>query len=202
MNNHCLRFENVSSMVIDDLKFNEDIGRGDNLTFKDIYDRYHPILYTLALNMLHDRESARDIVHNVFLKFWMNRRVMTTLTDANLLNYLYTMTKNSVLNVIKRKKIELKVYSEKKMTDKTFEDSIYEKMIGYEKHRMVEDAILLLSPIKQTIVSLKREGFTNAEIAQKLSLSVNTVKAHYAVALNKLKDTLKYVTIFILYMII
>lgn len=189
-------------MVNDELKFNEEIDVSENIAFKDIYDRYHPILYTLALNMLRDSESARDVVQNVFLKFWMHRKVLATLTNVNILNYLYTMTKNSVLSIIKRKKIELKVYSEKKMTDNALDEGVYERLIANEKYHMVEEAIVRLSPIKQKIVSLKREGFTNVEVAQKLNLSVNTVKVHYTVALKKIKEYLECVTLLILFMMV
>lgn len=189
-------------MVNDELKFNEEIDVSENVAFKDIYDRYHPILYTLALNMLRDSESARDVVQNVFLKFWMHRKVLATLTNVNILNYLYTMTKNSVLSIIKRKKIELKVYSEKKMTDNALDEGVYERLIANEKYHLVEKAIVRLSPIKQKIVSLKREGFTNVEVAQKLNLSVNTVKVHYAVALKKIKEYLECVTLLILFMMV
>ena len=76
-------------------KSGEWLGQEDMLSFKEVFDKYHPILYTLALNMLNDAEEAKDIVQNVFLKFWNNRSVLGSISKENLLNYLYTITKNS-----------------------------------------------------------------------------------------------------------
>ena len=177
-------------------KSGECYGLDDLTYFKEVFDKYHPILYTLALNILNDAEEAKDIVQNIFLKFWNNRSVFQSIPKENILNYLYTMTKNSVLSGIKRKKIEQKVYSERKR--EIVEDSTYERIFMTEKYRHVEEFVSTLSPIKQKIVNLKREGFSNIQIAQKLNLSVNTVKSHYAVVLKKMRESLQYLSMIVI----
>ena len=182
---------------MDSPNYSKGLGPDEMMSFKEAFDKYHPILYTLALNMLHDPEDAKDIVQNIFLTFWKNKGILESVARENILNYLYTMTKNSVLSLIKRKKIEQKVYSERKRD--AAEDSIHERIFKYEKYLHIEESIMTLTPIKQEIVRLKRDGVSNVEIARKLNLSVNTVKSHYAVALKKMRDALRYLTMAILF---
>ena len=182
---------------MDSPNYGKGLGPDEMMSFKEAFDKYHPILYTLALNMLHDAEDAKDIVQNVFLTFWNNKSILESVARENVLNYLYTMTKNSVLSLIKRKKLEQKVYSEWKRD--AAEDSVHERIFKYEKYRHVEESISTLTPVKQEIVRLKRDGFSNVEIARKLNLSVNTVKSHYAVVLKKMRDALRYLTITVLF---
>ena len=176
------------------LKYGEEEAPcNESETFRQAYDRYHPILYTLALNMLHDRDIARDIVQDVFVKLWLNRFILENISGEKLLNYLYTITKNSVLNILKHKNIEQAFVSEKQKNGNVSEDSLLADLIKNENYRLVEKAIAGLSPIKQNVIRLKREGFSNIEIAQKLDLSVNTIKSHYSVALKEIKEKLKYI---------
>ena len=184
-------------LYMDSPNYSKGLGPDEMMSFKEAFDKYHPILYTLALNMLHDPEDAKDIVQNIFLTFWKNKGILESVARENILNYLYTMTKNSVLSLIKRKKIEQKVYSERKRD--AAEDFIHERIFKYEKYRHIEESIMTLTPIKQEIVRLKRDGVSNVEIARKLNLSVNTVKSHYAVALKKMRDALRYLTMAILF---
>lgn len=180
-------------MAKDRHKYGEEQSQPESKTFRQAYDRYHPILYTLALNMLHDRDIARDIVQDVFVKLWLNRFILENISGEKLLNYLYTITKNSVLNILKHKNIEQAFVSEKQKNGNVSEDSLLADLIKNENYRLVEKAIAGLSPIKQNVIRLKREGFSNIEIAQKLDLSVNTIKSHYSVALKEIKEKLKYI---------
>lgn len=55
--------------------------------------------------MLKDRSAAENAVQHVFVKLWIGRQEMTVM--LSLRNYLYTMTRNYILNYLRSRNTEL-----------------------------------------------------------------------------------------------
>ena len=140
----------------DDEKLFSFIEKGDKGAFTQAYDRYHKLLYVLAYRYLMNADMAEDVVQHVFARLWEFRSELHV--GISLKNYLFTMTKNHVLNLIRN------------------ENSAISK--NYD----------MLPPQKRSICLMKvKEELTNQEIAERMNLSVNTVKTHYSEALKMLR---------------
>lgn len=72
------------------------IKQRDKDAFSVVYQKYHAYLYALALRYLKNTALAEDAVQHVFVKLWETSKNIDI--DINLKNYLYTMTKNYILN--------------------------------------------------------------------------------------------------------
>ncbi len=70
----------------------------DKDAFSVIYQKYHRYLYSLALKYLKSAQMAEDAVQHVFVKLWESTAAIQI--EINLKNYLYTMTKNYILNTM------------------------------------------------------------------------------------------------------
>ena len=98
-------------MTEDFIQENEDrelfrrIKQGSEEAFRVVYGKYHRILYAVALKMLKDRSAAENAVQHVFVKLWIGRQEMTVM--LSLRNYLYTMTRNYILNYLRSRNTEL-----------------------------------------------------------------------------------------------
>ena len=98
-------------MTEDFIQENEDrelfrrIKQGSEEAFREVYGKYHRILYAVALKMLKDRSAAENAVQHVFVKLWIGRQEMTVM--LSLRNYLYTMTRNYILNYLRSRNTEL-----------------------------------------------------------------------------------------------
>ena len=46
------------------------IRQGDQVAFRELYERYSSAVLGVALSVVRDREAAEDVVHDVFLGFW------------------------------------------------------------------------------------------------------------------------------------
>lgn len=79
--------------------------RRDRDAFSAIYNKYHHYLYALALKYLKSTQMAEDAVQHVFVKLWESTAQIQI--EINLKNYLYTMTKNYILNMIRNHKDEV-----------------------------------------------------------------------------------------------
>ena len=70
--------------------------------FTRLFNKYHAYLYALSLRYLKNREMAEDTVQHVFIKLWETSSNIEI--EINVKNYLYTMTKNHILNLIRDNK--------------------------------------------------------------------------------------------------
>lgn len=166
------------------------IKKGNEQAFTIAYHKYHKLLYVLAVRYLKDQELAADTVQFVFTKFWEFRSDL--IITISLKNYLYTMTKNHILNQIRSENnILSRNYEIAQMTPE-YEDNILETIENNELMSAFYQAIDLLPEQKRKICVLKlKEKISNQEIADQMSLSIHTVKTHYAQSLKLLRAYLE-----------
>lgn len=165
------------------------IERGDKDAFTRIYEKYHKLLYVVAYRYLMNQEMAEDIVQHVFVRLWEFRSELRV--GVSLKNYLFTMTKNYVLNQIRNENTALTKNYELAQRESVYEDDLVEKLENKELLSLFYKAVDALPPQKRDICLMKvRDELSNKEIADKLGLSVNTVKTHYSEALKLLRISL------------
>jgi RNA polymerase sigma-70 factor (family 1) len=82
-----------------DLDLLERLKQDDKPAFEMLYDRHWLSLYNIAYKRLRDRETAKDIVHDVFADLWDKRDVYEI---RNLLPYLHTATRNKIYRLLSK----------------------------------------------------------------------------------------------------
>jgi RNA polymerase sigma-70 factor (family 1) len=181
----------INNPQIDDL-----VGRiaseDDAVAYKQLFQLYHPRLFHFAYSITHSKETAEEIVSDVFLKIWIKRKSLIKIQNKQL--YLYICTKNHAINrLIKDKKN--KVFS----LDECLVEihSIYfdpeQLMITAEMVRKVHQAINQLPPKCQMIFKLvKEDGLKYKEVAELLSISPKTVENQMTIALRKMDQAIGF----------
>lgn len=189
---------NITDHNIDDQILLERLIKSDDEAFSMIYSRYHALLYTFILRYIKNTVVTEDILQQVFVKLWEIREALFIHTALK--NYLYTMARNMALNYIRNSYRALQhnyIISQiiPDTDDCSAQFSSDPSILDY-----LERAILQLPPQQRNVVAMRREGLTNKEIAEKMSLSVNTVNTHYRDGLKTLRITLSRIllTVFIL----
>lgn len=172
-------------MESDDILLARKVMEGDYGAFREVYDKYSPVLYSMALKFLKDESMAANTVQTVFVKLWENRRQIVV--NINLKSYLYSAAKHQVLNTIRNRNVELRGNWRYARLLGDIQDDAQACMERDERSRQLSDAIARLPVQQARVVSLKREGLGNEEIARKLNISVSTVKFHYNEALKALR---------------
>ncbi|MBC5634358.1 RNA polymerase sigma factor [Parabacteroides hominis] len=163
------------------------LGQGDELAFTIIYQRYHKLLYVVAYKYLKNDCSAKDSVQQIFYRLWESRSVL--IISMNLRNYLYTMLKNHLLNEIRNNYTAMEknyeLAQEKVEYEDDLLDNIEKKEIEEQLYRAIND---LPEQKKQVCLYKLRSNLSNLEIANKMGISVPTVKTHYAQAIKMLRE--------------
>lgn len=174
---------------------------GDEGAFTFVYERYNKLIYVLAYRYLMDEDRAKDVVQYVFVRLWEYRREWSI--GVSLKNFLFTMAKNYMLNLIRNENTALEKQYEMAQRTLEYEDDLVEKLERREQMSLFYQALAKLPEQKKKICLMKLRGdVSNQEIAEQLHLSINTVKSHYAEALKLLRrELLKVLMIVIILML-
>ena len=171
---------------------------GNDMVFKEIYERYNKLLFLYAFKKLRDEEAAKDVVQDVFL--WLLRNRETLILKTTLSGYLYKSVLNKVFDIFKHKDIILQYIGRADLSidvDSTGTDYlIREKEIA----AIIEHEIAAMPPRMREIYELKRKSYLSTkQIAEQLGISEHTVSTQLKNAMKHLKVKLG-VVLYVLYM--
>ena len=179
------RFLSISGQTDDELLIL--LQKGNERAFTAIYERYHKLLYVLAYKYLKDNDTAKDAVQQIFLKLWESRSLFSI--HINLRNYLYTMLKNHLLNEIRNNYTALEKNYELAQETIEYENEILSKLEEKEMTEQLYRAIDGLPEQKKAVCLYKlKDSLSNQEIAEKMQISIPTVKTHYSHAIKLLRE--------------
>lgn len=164
---------------------------GDIKSFAKYYDRYYGPALSFANRYLKDDCLAEDAVQTLFVKLWEQKGMINS--SETLSNYLFTILKHIVLDLLKHKAtIYLKHEEIKQASMGWVSESITKELEEKEVSENLGAAISRLSPQKQRICRLKiYNGYSNQEIADELDISINTVKVQYTQLIKELRFHMK-----------
>lgn len=150
-----------------------------------------------AYRMLVDQDAAEDLVQEIFIDLWKN--IQTRKIEISVQGYLYTSVRNRCLNYLKSLEVtnkhyilDISVSLDQEEPFKIFDEEEQEKM-----HDMARSILARLPEKMQKIFKLKVvEGYSYAEIAKELDVSVNTVKTQLKRARKKITDLHELIVLF------
>jgi RNA polymerase sigma-70 factor (ECF subfamily) len=180
------------------------IQQGDIAAFEELHKRYYIFLCLIAEHIVRNPSDAQEIVSDVFVKIWNIREKIDITTSIKA--YLVRAVHNTSVNYLERYKISNKLTDSLSNSDYKLLawDSDYPLGQLYEKEIMniLDHGISTLPDACREIFILSRnEDMKYRDIADKLGISVNTVKTQMKIALARLRETLKdYLVILLLFM--
>ena len=162
----------------------------DLSAFDQIYKKYSHKLFIFTFSILKNEAEAEEIVQDVFVKIWESRSKIES--NDSLSSYLFTIAYNHSISLI-RKRINNKKYLEylKYASEIQASPSGISEFEFRELRSMTEQLIENLPDRQKQVYKLHRyEGLTYPEIAERLTISKNTVENHMAKALKYLRNNL------------
>lgn len=148
---------------------------GNRQAFDLIFTRFYPGLCYFAERFTEDATNAEDIVEDNFLKLWNKPQRFES--EVHLKAFLYRSVKNACLDFLKMD-VRFNSRNTQYFIDHgDTEESYLHEIIRAEVVRELHDAIRMLPTQAGRIIAMSYlEGLSNQEIAEKLELSVQTVK--------------------------
>lgn len=180
----------------------------DEKSFEYLFNFYYSPLKRYAVGFLLNDSLAQDILQEVFLKLWKNRKELNV--KDSLRSYLYRMVYNQCVDYLRKDKMEFQSLSlgntdflQKRLEIiglKGDNDPILSRILSDEMLVAYNKAVANLpAQCKKIFLKNRDENLSYKEIAQELNLSVSTVKNQMMIAMNKLSKELKqYLICFLL----
>lgn len=164
---------------------------GDERAFEALFELFYPRLFTFSLNLIGSRESAEEIVSDVFVKLWNGRKAAASI--QNLETYLYIATKNQSLNYCSRKNSHFTVLLKESGADMPVDVFSPEKEMELAELRLEVEAAInsLPTQCRMVFTLIREEGFSYREVAEILHVSVRTVETQLVRAIKKLNHALE-----------
>ena len=160
------------------------------VAFDTIYEQYCKRLYGFVIRYVKQEADAEEIVQEVFIKIWENRRKIDVYSSFE--SYIFTISYNSAISLL-RKRVHEKKYLEHLKFSQEFDltPELTDEIHFKELNEKIQTLLGELTPRQKEIFLLSREeGLTHEQIAKKLGISVNTVKNHIVTALSLLKSNI------------
>lgn len=164
----------------------------DPIAYKELFLLYHKKLVSFSMTITHSKESAEEVVSDVFLKLWKNRSSLPTIENFHL--YIYIVAKNLSINrILKEKRQQVFSLDETVVEISNLYPNADEKMVTAEMQRRLKLAIEQLPARCRLIFRLaKEDGLKYREVAELLQLSVKTVENQMTIALKKIADSIQF----------
>lgn len=170
---------------MDESRLIELIREGDPLSFEILFQKYYVRFYNFVLNLTKNPQTAEDIVQNVFMKIWINRKNLRP--DQSIHNYIYVLSKHEVLNHIRDRKVYTQV-ERLVMAEQPYEAVTDQTMDLKELDDRIRKFIAAMPEQRRKVFLLSRyRGMGNKAIAELMGLSVRTVDRHINLALTSLR---------------
>lgn len=147
------------------------IAEGNEPAFEELFHLYVPQIEPVILKMVKSEAVTRDIIQDIFLNLWLSREKLATIDTPR--NWIFRIVYNRAYSWLEQQSVR----NNATMVLPDSSNDTEESVNFAETARLVKQAILQLPSQTQKIYLLSREeGLKNAEIAERLNLSVQTVK--------------------------
>lgn len=160
----------------------------DELAFEELYNRYFKTLFNYAYSKVNDRFAAQEIVQELFVKVWQQRR--HNLVECGR-SFLFTIAKRQIISFYRKEYTRRHHYGQWEIQRSENAEFADQPTLASELQHRYQQVLHLLSPKCHEVFVMSRQGFSNRQIGEQLGISEKTVEQHITKALRILKAHLK-----------
>jgi RNA polymerase sigma-70 factor (ECF subfamily) len=153
-------------------------------TLEPIWEQFHTRLLKFIRSRVEDDATAEDILQEIFLRIHTR---MDTLTDSNRLeSWVFQITRHAIIDHYRRRR-DLEEITETVPAEDEYVEPDAADILASSMRAMVEE---LPEPYRQALVLTEYEGLTQAELAERLGISLSGAKSRVQRARQRIKDGL------------
>lgn len=183
--------------MVDETKIIQFLKQGQEGCMRMIFDAWYQPLCIYALKFNLSFEDAEDIVQELLITFWEQKRKTTF--EGSLRAYLFGAVQKACLNRLKSSGRfileDIGDYSNRLFSEA---DRLNDEEAVMRRNKLKAGIDGLPAKAREVFVAIVLENLQYKEVAEKLNISVNTVKTQYARALKQLRGSLDQLILFLL----
>jgi len=164
----------------------------DQLAYKELFTGFYPSLIQFVSGIIKSRQSAEEIVSDLFMKIWEKRKTLEEI--HNLRVYCFVSARHLSINQLEKQKkqhhSDIDNYKTRLIHSAPNPE---ECMISAEMMRRIQEIVEKLPPrCKLSFKLVKEYGFKYREAAEILQVSEKTVENQLAIALRKISAVVHF----------
>lgn len=172
-----------------DEKLFAEISKDSHAAYSVLYNRFFPVLYTYAFKLTKDQEQAEDILQEIFISLWDNRKKLVLTHTVS--TYLYTAVRYQFYRLVARDKIRENVSAELyALMDNHYPETDTDLLHNELKTIVAAMAKALPGNLGEIFIKSRIEELNNREIAEKLCLSEKTIRNQLSSASQHIRNKL------------
>lgn len=173
----------ASNVVSTDAMLVSAIRSGDEQAMAQLYERYSPIVYSVALRVLGNTAAAEDILQEVFMQLWRSPDMFDA-RRGSLAGWLAVIARNRAIDLLRKRRPESDI-------TEVVIPVMQDLASGTEWSRALEKIRSALgsipSPQRSALEMAFFEGLTHTEIAAKTGEPLGTIKTRIRAGLLTLR---------------
>lgn len=158
---------------------------GDQGTLHELYTRLSGSVHALALNLLHSREEAEEVVQDTFLKVYRNAHTFDP-ARGSARAFVYTVARNDCLSRLRARQARPKRDADWDLHDPERQPTVAtaDPVLSLQ----TEQALAQLEPLDRDLLKASfYEGYSHGELVARFDLPLGTVKSRVRRALLTLR---------------
>jgi RNA polymerase sigma-70 factor (ECF subfamily) len=164
----------------------KELSNDQESPLEELFNHYYPRLYEFSRSFLKLEQGIDDILQEVFIRIWQNRRKIKDSSSFN--SYIFTITRNLLLNELRSRLNHNNLKEEIRKLSTAQEYAGFDQLQYRDLRNRVEELIEELPDRQKEIFVLSRsQGLSHKEIASKLQITTKTVEYHISLAIKSLK---------------
>jgi RNA polymerase sigma factor (sigma-70 family) len=177
--------------AVDDRALSDAFAAGDERALRPAYDRWSPLVHTLARRALVDAAAAEDVTQQVFVRAWRGRSTYDP-AKAPLGAWLVGITRNCIADALAdrgRQERIARAVAERERTDPA---DARDDGTDLDERVLVAGELDRLDAVPRRVMELAfYDELSHREIAAELGLPLGTVKSHIRRSLARLRTRLE-----------
>ena len=181
--------------IKEDIQLIQRIAERDSAAFQTFYRKYSGLMFAAISNVLNDHHDTEDVMQEVLVQLW-NKAHLYEPRKGKPLTWLTTMARNRAIDRIRSKQRRSRLNddfeSENKKLQFEFQESGHEILEEKERDSIVQRAVSKLNEDQRQAIHLAYfSGLTQAEVAERLSEPLGTIKARIRRGVSRLETLVK-----------
>jgi RNA polymerase sigma factor (sigma-70 family) len=162
---------------------------GDETALAEVYRRWSPVIFTLALRSLGDRGDAEDVTQRTFVSAWTSRAGYDA-SKAKLSTWLVAIARRRIADTHESRAKIRAIQAE--MERFTSPEDLIREPPDLSESLLVANEMQQLEPDAQAVMRLAFfDDLTHDEISRRLDMPLGTVKSHIRRSLTRMRNRLE-----------
>jgi RNA polymerase sigma-70 factor (ECF subfamily) len=182
----------------DDATLVRDLARGEQRVLAELYDRFAPGLFGLAMRITRDTSDAEEVLADTFAQAWREASRYSS-ERGSVGSWLATIARSRALDAVRRRTRRGRLDDAAAAEAEVAPVAVGQQpatpvatLIAKEQATLVQAALAELPPAQRTVLELAYfEGLSHSDIAERLGEPLGTVKTRTRLGLRRLRESLR-----------